>query len=274
MWFSSTLDTNSPWGTPFPLSVPVSSGPKREVGVVDPPKPPVKSVQQLFATNEFVQVASNQRWNTQNVRFGSIQPEMNKKAVSKVVTPAPAAEQTFSALPTESEPEEENTTQNLYKTEYCRSFEETGSCRYGMKCQFAHGSAELRPVTRHPKYKTEVCKTFHSIGTCPYGKRCRFIHIEASAQQIPSSVKVTPQKCEPKPAPAKQSFENINGAGWSNNWNGSFPTSTNVNSSPVVAKGLPSKVSVDQYSTPASHISKEVPTERRSRLGIFQQICS
>lgn len=72
--------------------------------------------------------------------------------------------------------EEEISGQNLYKTELCRSFEETGACRYGSKCQFAHGRAELRPVLRHPKYKTQVCKTYHSTGTCPYGKRCRFIH--------------------------------------------------------------------------------------------------
>jgi len=66
--------------------------------------------------------------------------------------------------------------QSLYKTELCRSFEETGSCRYGAKCQFAHGKGELRPILRHPKYKTEICKTFFSSGSCPYGKRCRFIH--------------------------------------------------------------------------------------------------
>jgi len=82
--------------------------------------------------------------------------------------------------------EDELTTQNLYKTELCRSFEETGICRYGNKCQFAHGASELRPVMRHPKYKTEVCKTFHTIGTCPYGKRCRFIHI-APGMPLPSS---------------------------------------------------------------------------------------
>jgi butyrate response factor 1 len=64
----------------------------------------------------------------------------------------------------------------LYKTELCRSFAETGLCRYGLKCQFAHGKDELRPVQRHPKYKTEMCKTWASIGTCPYGTRCRFIH--------------------------------------------------------------------------------------------------
>lgn len=72
--------------------------------------------------------------------------------------------------------EEEISSQNLYKTELCRSFEETGACRYGPKCQFAHGKAELRPVLRHPKYKTQICKTFYSRGTCPYGRRCRFIH--------------------------------------------------------------------------------------------------
>jgi hypothetical protein len=64
----------------------------------------------------------------------------------------------------------------LYKTELCRSFEETGQCRYVDKCQFAHGLQELRLIPRHPKYKTEICKTFHTNGTCPYGIRCKFIH--------------------------------------------------------------------------------------------------
>jgi len=83
--------------------------------------------------------------------------------------------------------EEELTGQSLYKTELCRSFEETGNCRYGAKCQFAHGKAELRQLLRHPKYKTEVCKTFHTIGTCPYGNRCRFIHTspENNKKKIP-----------------------------------------------------------------------------------------
>ena len=63
-----------------------------------------------------------------------------------------------------------------YKTELCRSFQEVGSCKYGDKCQFAHGEEELRTVTRHPKFKTENCKSFHSTGFCPYGPRCHFIH--------------------------------------------------------------------------------------------------
>jgi butyrate response factor 1 len=75
-----------------------------------------------------------------------------------------------------NEIEDELTQQSLYKTELCRSWTETGACRYGNKCQFAHGKDEVRQIMRHPKYKTEICKTFHTQGTCPYGTRCRFIH--------------------------------------------------------------------------------------------------
>lgn len=63
-----------------------------------------------------------------------------------------------------------------YKTELCRTFHESGSCKYGTKCQFAHGTAELRGLSRHPKYKTELCRTYHTVGFCPYGSRCHFIH--------------------------------------------------------------------------------------------------
>ncbi|KAL6471745.1 hypothetical protein MHYP_G00203950 [Metynnis hypsauchen] len=67
---------------------------------------------------------------------------------------------------------------NRYKTELCRSYQEYGSCKYGSKCQFAHGESELRGLYRHPKYKTEACRTFYNFGYCPYGARCHFIHEE------------------------------------------------------------------------------------------------
>ena len=63
-----------------------------------------------------------------------------------------------------------------YKTELCRPFEESGQCKYGEKCQFAHGAHELRNMSRHPKYKTDLCRTFHTAGYCPYGARCHFVH--------------------------------------------------------------------------------------------------
>ena len=87
--------------------------------------------------------------------------------------------------------EDQLNSQSLYKTELCRSFEETGTCRYGTKCQFAHGKDELRPVLRHPKYKTEICRTFHNSGTCPYGKRCRFIHLSADEGNL-NSINIIP----------------------------------------------------------------------------------
>lgn len=63
-----------------------------------------------------------------------------------------------------------------YKTELCRPFQENGFCKYGDKCQFAHGEHDLRSLPRHPKYKTELCRTYHTRGFCPYGLRCHFIH--------------------------------------------------------------------------------------------------
>ncbi|XP_078517450.1 mRNA decay activator protein ZFP36-like [Lissotriton helveticus] len=65
---------------------------------------------------------------------------------------------------------------NRYKTELCRTFTDTGKCKYGAKCQFAHGLEELRVMNRHPKYKTELCHKFYLYGECPYGPRCNFIH--------------------------------------------------------------------------------------------------
>lgn len=78
-------------------------------------------------------------------------------------------------------PSANNRKLGLYKTELCRSWEEKGTCRYGPKCQFAHGEEEIRKVSRHPKYKTEICRTFWVSGSCPYGKRCCFIHTELPA---------------------------------------------------------------------------------------------
>ena len=80
--------------------------------------------------------------------------------------------------PSGNGPSANNRKLGLYKTELCRSWEEKGTCRYGPKCQFAHGEDEIRKVSRHPKvvpsslplfqgpvlisylmqYKTEICR--------------------------------------------------------------------------------------------------------------------
>ncbi|KAM8861244.1 mRNA decay activator protein ZFP36L1 [Synchiropus picturatus] len=81
-----------------------------------------------------------------------------------------------------------------YKTELCRTFEESGTCKYDAKCQFAHGMDELRGLSRHPKYKTEPCRTFHTIGFCPYGARCHFIH---NAEEMLSAEQPKPKSKPP-----------------------------------------------------------------------------
>lgn len=44
-------------------------------------------------------------------------------------------------------PSPNNKKGELYKTEVCRSWSEIGNCRYGKKCQFAHGLQELRSMS-------------------------------------------------------------------------------------------------------------------------------
>lgn len=87
-----------------------------------------------------------------------------------------------------------NSSVTRYKTELCRPFLEYGYCKYGEKCQFAHGEYDLRLLPRHPKYKTELCRTYHSRGFCPYGSRCHFIHNLEESKQDNSSAPRSPTK--------------------------------------------------------------------------------
>ncbi|QLG74493.1 hypothetical protein HG535_0G03760 [Zygotorulaspora mrakii] len=64
----------------------------------------------------------------------------------------------------------------LYKTELCESFTTKGSCRYGNKCQFAHGLHELKFKPKSNNYRTKPCVNWTKNGYCPYGKRCCFKH--------------------------------------------------------------------------------------------------
>jgi hypothetical protein len=130
---------------------------------------------------------------------------------------------------TDSSTEEEVINQSLYKTELCRSYQEHGSCRYGNKCQFAHGKTELRPVLRHPKYKTEICKTFHILGTCPYGTRCRFIHNKPKGgfSSVPNSPSFTSPYASPPIRNARMSRTpsppSVVPDKWSTSWHSKKP---------------------------------------------------
>lgn len=64
----------------------------------------------------------------------------------------------------------------LYKTELCESFTTKGHCKYGNRCQFAHGLGELKFKQRSTNFRTKPCVNWTKLGYCPYGKRCCFKH--------------------------------------------------------------------------------------------------
>ncbi len=63
------------------------------------------------------------------------------------------------------------------KSSLCKNFTQTGLCPYGDKCQFAHGTHELRCNAEiNVSYKTKYCNSFLNKRSCIYGFRCNFIH--------------------------------------------------------------------------------------------------
>nr|XP_057936221.1 mRNA decay activator protein ZFP36L1 [Doryrhamphus excisus] len=125
---------------------------------------------------------------------------MIEGSVAEVPPPPPPPGLHLSTTP-RSPPSPSPHMSTRYKTELCRTFEESGTCKYGAKCQFAHGEDELRGLSRHPKYKTEPCRTFHTIGFCPYGARCHFIHNADELLQAPP-----PQRSKLRPPPLRHSL--------------------------------------------------------------------
>jgi len=207
-------------------------------------------------------------------------------AKKKKVAPSSTTTVTTTAVVVEEqEPniEDELQKQNLYKTELCRSFTETGICRYGHKCQFAHGGHELRPVLRHPKYKTESCKTFSITGQCPYGNRCRFIH----QQQVPpssSQQQQQQQSQQSQPIPISSSVSQSQEQTWSTSWTNAG-TSPSVSPSTAFApqssasptRANPSAsitASPSPGSSPASQSSSSSRDDTPRRLAFFQGLAN
>jgi len=160
--------------------------------------------EKITSETNWIKVSSPNVWNSisNNIEI----KEKNNSSISKKQSPTKKKQSE-----THNNIEEEITKQNLYKTELCRSYSETGICKYGHKCQFAHGSHELRPVLRHPKYKTETCKTFATTGHCPYGNRCRFIHPIMNIQS--SKIIQSPSFINMQTLLPQQQIS------WSNSWN-------------------------------------------------------
>ncbi|CAF0906082.1 unnamed protein product [Rotaria sp. Silwood1] len=73
-----------------------------------------------------------------------------------------------------------STSNSKYKTELCKYYIETGTCKFDGDCTFAHGSDDLR----NANHKSVLCRLFHMTNNCPYGENCAFIHDEYKRSSI------------------------------------------------------------------------------------------
>lgn len=181
---------------------------------------PMKQVKAPLVPRQFVSTTSKiDAWSV--VDDTSITTNKTHKRTPSNNTPSP----TDATNPEDKQIEDELSIQNRYKTELCKSFNETGVCRYGTKCQFAHGKEEVRPILRHPKYKTETCKTFHTTGTCPYGIRCRFIHTKSKEEtlmntsSVPNMVSLEEEDIDDGSVVSLNAPPGIPVPKWSKSWN-------------------------------------------------------
>ncbi len=63
--------------------------------------------------------------------------------------------------------------------EVCRTFRNTGKCRFGDDCKFEHSAGEIIiPPRREARYPTEKCPRQAETGTCSRGRFCPFYHSE------------------------------------------------------------------------------------------------
>eukprot|EP00286_Rhodomonas_abbreviata_P022862 CAMPEP_0181315758 /NCGR_PEP_ID=MMETSP1101-20121128/15543_1 /TAXON_ID=46948 /ORGANISM="Rhodomonas abbreviata, Strain Caron Lab Isolate" /LENGTH=434 /DNA_ID=CAMNT_0023422981 /DNA_START=307 /DNA_END=1609 /DNA_ORIENTATION=- len=106
-----------------------------------------------------------------------------------------------------------------FKTRKCKNWEQAGSCPFGDRCSFAHGSTELRPadaaifllaaggVTKGRQqqqqddtrggggggkktgsYKTRMCKNLEATGGCKFGDGCMFAHSSEELRAMAGAV--------------------------------------------------------------------------------------
>lgn len=88
--------------------------------------------------------------------------------------------------PSAPKPQDLRGNESKYKSELCSWFARFGRCKFGARCNFAHGEGELRSRTLMAMdraggldkeiYRCHACLTFVSTGACPFGDRCGMLH--------------------------------------------------------------------------------------------------
>jgi len=110
-----------------------------------------------------------------------------KMAINSTFTPSNTSSEYTSEESTQaskSAQSEQKVDEAKYKTEMCNNWIETNHCRYGNKCQFAHGKEELDIFKQSQKRRTKNCRVFYKEKQCMYGSRCMFRHEHRHFDQI------------------------------------------------------------------------------------------
>ncbi|KAG8063711.1 hypothetical protein GUJ93_ZPchr0003g16551 [Zizania palustris] len=141
---------------------------RNQASAVAPPKPVEKEATQGGAPKS-ISIRST-GFLSQKQPQGGAKPQRLRVRASQAIEEAAGEVEENSG-----EVEVEAYRQGAHKTELCNKWER-GVCPYGVRCRFAHGLQELRPVIRHPRYKTLPCQMFSAASGCPYGHRCHFRH--------------------------------------------------------------------------------------------------
>lgn len=108
-----------------------------------------------------------------------------------------------------------------FKTEICKYWEEKGSCPYGKRCAFAHGTQDKRYKGNMKERRLAIkCVNFHQNGYCAYGRRCQYQHFSTTTLgksefcyqeklNDPAFFELHDGKCQCSSRPRLMAFEQI-----------------------------------------------------------------
>ncbi|XP_004248809.1 uncharacterized protein [Solanum lycopersicum] len=76
---------------------------------------------------------------------------------------------------------------SVHKSETCRWWEDSGTCRFGSKCRFVHGKEDLRSTAFANRNQSEalLCRSYTS-GPSSYGPRGRSVHQQVHSAASPA----------------------------------------------------------------------------------------
>ncbi|CAH9058465.1 unnamed protein product [Cuscuta europaea] len=177
---------------------------------------------------------------------------------------------------------------SFYKRDKCLFWEDSGSCRLGSKCQFAHGQEELRQARLTTKSnRNEICK-LSNMGACSYAIKCNYFHLQEPDKEPEESEKepekeVIPAVLSPAagakvdiPVTPTESKQPANGGQSSTLTTGSSAAQTSGNTgwSPHddgINISLPAKAPIEEDAD--AYIQRVLYGPSGERLPVFEKIC-